>query len=58
MMQVQRVEPLSQRVVVFSMREVWAMRYMSGPAACYCMQCESPGKPVTCDICSGTVQCA
>jgi hypothetical protein len=57
MLQVQSIEPDKDRVILFSRREVWANRYMTGPAACYCIQCESPGRPVTCEICAGRVDC-
>ena len=58
MLQLQSIDATKQRATIFSSREKWARRYMSGPASCYCLQCESAGQPVTCEICAGTVECA
>lgn len=58
LLQLQSVDVPGLRAMVVSRREAWAHRYSTGPAACYCLQCESPGKPATCQICAGTVDCA
>jgi hypothetical protein len=45
------------QIQIFPLRAALGFRLTASIAACYCLQCESPGKPPLCTICGGVVAC-
>ena len=38
-------------------RPALGFRIAAGPSVCYCLQCESPGRPGRCIVCGGQMGC-